>query len=67
MSEEYTRRDYAEDKEDSVQATSVSAATNEKKVGLTTEPSATDGKAPNDDHKEDNGGFDELGIPTGDF
>lgn len=33
MSEDYTRRDYAEDMPDSVQATSVSAATNERKVG----------------------------------
>lgn len=65
MSEDYTRRDYAEDKEDSVQATSVSAATNEKKVGLTTEPSATDGKAPNDQHDEDEGMYDEYGIPKG--
>jgi hypothetical protein len=63
--EDYTRRDYAEDKEDSVQATSVSAATNEKKVGITTTPSPTDGKAPNDQHKEDNGGFDSDGIPKG--
>lgn len=33
MSEDYTRRDYAEDMPDSVQATSVSAATNERKTG----------------------------------
>lgn len=33
MSDDYTRRDYAEDMPDSVQATSVSAATNEREVG----------------------------------
>lgn len=34
MSEDYTRRDYAEDMPDSKQATSVSAATNQRKVGV---------------------------------
>ena len=33
MSDEYTRRDYAEDDPNTVQATSVSAAANERKVG----------------------------------
>lgn len=33
MSDEYTRRDYAEDDQNTVQATSVSAAANERKVG----------------------------------
>lgn len=33
MSEDYTRRDYAEDDPNSVQSTSVSAATNERKTG----------------------------------
>lgn len=35
MSENYTRRDYAEDMPDSMQATSVSAATNQRKTGPT--------------------------------
>jgi len=35
MSEEYTRRDYAEDMPDSKQATSVTQATNQRKVGAT--------------------------------
>lgn len=64
MSEDYSRRDYAEDMEDSVQATSVSAATNEKKVGgVTTTPSA--GDKPNDQHKEKGkDGSDRFGIPV---
>lgn len=30
-----------------------------------TTPNPTDGDEPNDEHNEDNGGFDSHGIPTG--
>jgi len=65
MSEDYTLRDWAEDKPDSPEADSVTAATNERKTGYTSEPSPSDGKKPNDQHsKGEKGGSDRFGIPV---
>lgn len=54
MSEDYTRRDYAEDMPDSKQATSVSAAANQRQTGPEYRMSELDwGEEPEPGHESD--------------
>lgn len=65
MSHEYNDADW-EYEVDSVQRGGTTAATLARRHGETHTPQSS-GENTDDDHDEDRGGFDSLGIPTGDF